>query len=439
MKLKILTLIGLLCAPAAAQTEPASAPATGAPQAYVEQPNVDLGEIREGTVASATFVLENRGQLDLVIQNIQASCGCTTVQLAEAERTIKPGGKQEIVAKFDSKDRLGEQHKTVTVTLNDPRQPQLTLTFTANVVTLLQVLPAPIIQLRGVQRGSVLAPIDVYPQHKEDRFEKLELEIPNHLLDFRQEPVEDPEHGRGVRFYFQVPDEIDLGNVNGEIKFHATVGGQEATLAVRVAGQVTGDIIARPGALQALAPAPRGLNFPQVVIASTTDRPFQIIGLSAGPYVDVSVQPLRPNKEYSIRGVIRDDAPDGPFGAELLVRTDNPSQPLVRVPIFANVRARYLLEPDIAVLEKPDANRRVRIRAEPTHLLKIFGVRSEHPAIAAEITTDPAEQRPNLGYVNIRLSAAAAAEGAFNTGVVVQTNIPGAAEVRIPVEYRPAQ
>ena len=127
-------------------------PKTGPqPKLVVKKPSLDLGEAKEGAVVDAVFVLENRGDADLKIDNIRASCGCTTVKLTEEEKTIPPGGAQKLVAKFNTKGRAGPQTKTVQVFTNDPEQPQMTLRFTAKRAELGAAAAQP---LYGLWRGS---------------------------------------------------------------------------------------------------------------------------------------------------------------------------------------------------------------------------------------------------------------------------------------------
>ncbi|HRX87347.1 MAG TPA: hypothetical protein P5572_20160, partial [Phycisphaerae bacterium] len=67
--------------------------------------------------------------------------------------------------------------------------------------------------------------------------------------------------------------------------------------------------------------------------------------------------------------------------------------------------------------------------------LDIRSVSCDHPAIAAEIVTDPKKDPENIGYVRIQVRDGADLSQDFTTDVVAQTNIPGAAEVHIPVAF----
>jgi len=83
------------------------------PQLFVAQRSQELGTIIEGDKVTVTWMLENRGKADLVIEETVSSCGCTVVQLAESEKVIAPGGSLALKADFDSTNRRDAQAKTV--------------------------------------------------------------------------------------------------------------------------------------------------------------------------------------------------------------------------------------------------------------------------------------------------------------------------------------
>lgn len=69
------------------------------------------------------FYVTNTGNQPLVIQNIVASCGCTTPEWTKAP--IAPGSKGKITAIYDPKDRPGAFNKTLSVYTNS--KPEVTV------------------------------------------------------------------------------------------------------------------------------------------------------------------------------------------------------------------------------------------------------------------------------------------------------------------------
>jgi hypothetical protein len=76
----------------------------------------DFGKIIQGEKVSFGFKFKNTGNADLVIAQVNSSCGCTTPKFPKT--SIKPGEEKVITVMFDSQGRKGIQNKTITVVTN---------------------------------------------------------------------------------------------------------------------------------------------------------------------------------------------------------------------------------------------------------------------------------------------------------------------------------
>ena len=86
----------------------------------------NFGNINQGEVVNYTFKFKNVGTEDLLIQSTSASCGCTVPQ--HTKEPVPPGGSGEIVVRFDSKGKNGQQSPAITVVANTtPKQTRLIL------------------------------------------------------------------------------------------------------------------------------------------------------------------------------------------------------------------------------------------------------------------------------------------------------------------------
>ncbi|WP_420385420.1 DUF1573 domain-containing protein [Roseivirga sp.] len=86
----------------------------------------NFGTIQQGEVVNYTFKFTNNGTDDLQIQSTSASCGCTVPN--HTKEAIPPGGTGEIVVRFDSKGKSGQQSPVITVVANtNPKQVRLSL------------------------------------------------------------------------------------------------------------------------------------------------------------------------------------------------------------------------------------------------------------------------------------------------------------------------
>lgn len=99
------------------------------------------------TKVVAEFPFINIGTRAVKIDEVKTSCGCTTATLDK--QVYAPGEKGKITAVFDIGSRTGIQQKHVYVSSNDPKEPQVMLTFTATIPKLLDVDPIFLNWVRG--------------------------------------------------------------------------------------------------------------------------------------------------------------------------------------------------------------------------------------------------------------------------------------------------
>ncbi len=89
---------------------------------FLEKGVHDFGQITEGDTVEYLYKFVNKGEMPLVINNITASCGCTTPEWPR--EPLAPGEESAVRVRFNSRGKQGEQHKTVTVYANT--QPAMT-------------------------------------------------------------------------------------------------------------------------------------------------------------------------------------------------------------------------------------------------------------------------------------------------------------------------
>jgi hypothetical protein len=74
----------------------------------------------ESGKVSCSFEFTNTGKSDLILQNVKASCGCTTPNWTRTP--VKPGEKGVVEATYNASGRPGAFNKTITVTSNAGEQ-----------------------------------------------------------------------------------------------------------------------------------------------------------------------------------------------------------------------------------------------------------------------------------------------------------------------------
>jgi hypothetical protein len=86
----------------------------------------NFGKVTDGEKVEYNFKFRNSGKNPLIIASATSSCGCTVPEKPEAP--IAPGEIGYLKVVFDSKNRVGEVHKDITVVSNAyPSFPQLQL------------------------------------------------------------------------------------------------------------------------------------------------------------------------------------------------------------------------------------------------------------------------------------------------------------------------
>ena len=83
---------------------------------WIDKINQTLPKIKEGEVIEITYRFRNTGSKPLVVQDVNAGCGCTVPE--KPKEPIMPGQQGRIKAKFDSKGQLGSRTKNLTVIAN---------------------------------------------------------------------------------------------------------------------------------------------------------------------------------------------------------------------------------------------------------------------------------------------------------------------------------
>ncbi|GAB4280152.1 MAG: DUF1573 domain-containing protein [Marinilabiliales bacterium] len=119
-----------------------------APAISFKEEVYDFGTIKEedGSV-TCTFEFTNTGNEPLIINNVKASCGCTTPDWTKTP--VAPGKKGYVKATYNPKNRPGKFNKTITVMSNAET-------------------PAKVLRIQGEVTPSPKTVYDLYPQQMGD-------------------------------------------------------------------------------------------------------------------------------------------------------------------------------------------------------------------------------------------------------------------------------
>lgn len=91
---------------------------------------IDVGDIPQSKPKTILFEFVNTGKTDIIITNVQPTCGCTTSNYTKTP--IKPGETAKVNAVYNAANK-GAFTKTIKVTTNAEETPK-NLTFKGTVI-----------------------------------------------------------------------------------------------------------------------------------------------------------------------------------------------------------------------------------------------------------------------------------------------------------------
>lgn len=338
-RLALALIIGLLsmAAPAYAQEgmNPLipggnSAPPGHAPKAVVELPLYDFGSALEGKLINHTFKIKNAGQGYLDIRGVKTSCGCTTGTPTKSH--IAPGEESAIEVAFDTHFQKGHQVRAITVSTNDPANPQVALTMQGNVKKQVEAAPAQV-AFGTLRKGT----------------EDTKQVVINDLMGggpFRVGPVSNsspsikvvqekrPDGKPGAVLKVSLLKTMPVGPFDDTIKITTN----RIPLQVDVFGTVTGDLSIDPAQVS-FGIVPKGQDIVRILkLSNQGPRAVKVLDVtSSTPAVVASTETVDAGKEFKITVTLRRGTAEGQLRGQLQIKTDDSEQATINVPFYAIV------------------------------------------------------------------------------------------------------
>lgn len=407
------------------------------PQVYFESNVIDLGDVHQHERIPGSVTIENHGDADLEIKELAAHCGCTVLQLDEANRIVPPEGKQEITIFFNSEARQGRQRQLINVFTNDPEYPVAELVVKSNVLADFQVLPAQYISLAGAQPGEALESLSVFSTVEGAALDKLEIDVPGRILEYAMESIVNDDGVEGIGVRFNVADEAELGPVDISLRFDGTVNGETRPVWVRAKGIIVGPIEVRPARVESTQPTPRGRSFAPVTLRPADGQAFNVLSIDAGPYIQHSHANGKEPGDVDVSLRLGEEAPDGPLAVSVVVRTDRPDMPIVEIPVFVDVLPRCRVQPAFVLVNRQTMNRshRIRLQSDIVSALEIQSASCDNPDFEVAVI-DASPSYPKIRFVEVRWAGSDAPSQDVVSELKIKTNVPGSEDITVPMEFR---
>ena len=239
---------GAVAAPAGSQAN--------APKISCAKTTFDFGSVDEGPNIDHSFIIRNRGRGDLKITHVGTSCGCTTSAVEQNGVTksptdgdpliVPPGGRCTIKATYHTQGRPGHAEKIITVTSNDPLNPQFQMHLTMTVVREVDVNPDRL-YLYNVRHGQGRDTGVTITGKPGMKLSILSAKTENNKVTLGPiQPYNDEKEGKsGASFTVSLPADYPIGSFTDTIDV-STDNPKKPEIKIDVLGEVVGRVTYSP-------------------------------------------------------------------------------------------------------------------------------------------------------------------------------------------------
>ncbi len=328
----------------APQGEGAAKPADAAAPAAPIDPNAPRGIIKPdeevhdfgttwvGATLKHTFKIKNDGTAPLEISKVQPGCGCTTA--GPHPNKLAPGETGEFSFSLNSAKLSGPYEKAITISSNDPSNPQLKLKLKGEVKQYVNIVPS------TANFGKI------FGGEPQERVLKITNNTDKPLELTLEPPADSPfkfeltatEPGKAYDLKVSVTPPSEAKNLNTQVSLKTNIEGQAdiqvnalATIPPRLDIQPPDVVVNDSTGAANSAPLTRLVRFtnygkdPVKVTEATCDD----------PEIKLSVQERVADKEYTIQVNIPANYKIADTGRTITLKTTDKEKPSITVPVKA--------------------------------------------------------------------------------------------------------
>jgi hypothetical protein len=166
---------------------------------------------------------------------------------------------------------------------------------------------------------------------------------------------------------------------------------------------------------------------------TAVESPLPQLRLSVRPATEQERDPLGKGRQWTIVGTLASDAPAGPLGGEVIVRTNHPRQPELVMPVAGFVRTVLQVSPPIADFGtfQPTEPRRgsVIVTNHGEQPVSVLSASTDVPGVTAQVAEREKGKRWDVNLV----VAAGVAPGKLAGTIVVRTSSPRVPVLEVPL------
>lgn len=318
------------------------------PKLVIDKIQHDFGRIMDTASVFIDIPFKNTGTGTLEIIDTHATCGCTIGRLEQT--SYAPGQAGMFKIEFKPQGKNGPQLQRITIRSNDPVQPELSVSITAEVEPVVMIEPK-LLQFGEVKKGEERT-ANVKVIGRTDDFaatfgtvsndDALSLEV----LSTREVEL----NGKKMR---ETELKVTLKNKApvGRLQQSASIRTNDPRMpavTVQIMGEVVGDLEAGPARLALGVLQSQGPIKTELKVTSRAGTSFKIAEVSNQALNGIDLQfVVKPVSEAThnayvieVTGTAPKDAL--PIRGEVMIKTDVAGEEMIRIPYFGVVRPQNL-------------------------------------------------------------------------------------------------
>jgi hypothetical protein len=327
-----------ICSQIREQVQKSSVIRDGMPALATEPKPVDLGTVLQGTKADFEFHVPNSGSAPLVFRVIP---DCTCFSVVPTVKLVQPNSSGKAILRMDTTQFAGSLHKTLYLFTNDSQNPVRAIPIDVRITPRYRMLP-PRPVLIADEDGITLTAYLFTPKDHPLKIKQAQSEgLPGEVaFEPWQGDLADPDMNEGAlprtgyRFVLRLRD-IPEGSQLGT---NIVVTTDDPTFEqINYTLFVQRGILAMPANvfMGEIGASPRKMAF----LVTRPGKPFKISAIEVdSSHLSATFEPTKTVGEYRVSVNYDGKAAQGDYRASVSVKTDDPKQPVIVVPVTATVR-----------------------------------------------------------------------------------------------------
>lgn len=338
-----------------------------APRIVFDQSVIELGRILDDVVAEKATTFRNAGDADLIITGVHSTCGCTVGRIGKTEivgeahagirEVVKPGESMELLIRFNPSGKRDAQSQRVTLTTNDPTQPQAVVEVRAFVEPVVKVDPM-IVNLGEVGKGEIQSQIvTVIGRTPDFGVERITINgadyMTGRVLSTTDVTTNDGAFERHVDIELIIDGTGKPQPVRGMVTIRTT-DERRRLVSVQVMGTIIGDLALEGESLRYGVVGPSLVYERTVRLRTRSGAPFKILNIEemgsnnefksswevlppSGNGLKSAAAADEPRREYQIRFSMPTNSRPGGFRGSYIITTDVPDEEKIEIVYYGVV------------------------------------------------------------------------------------------------------